>query len=158
MSQTRDLTDLTVILPIAVSCVTVFSVVVSVTAFVLYNRFKVQQLEKDLERDGTAEAERRDEEKRLDSERWERENQRRQAEQRENEESLKVIHARIDAETTRLRLELEGLRKENQERDERSRARDEQLSDKIAALNVAVVELRTEFRVRHNGDKPEGCE
>lgn len=135
MDQARNLTDLTVILPIAVSCVTVLGAVVSVVYFIARNKFKTDHLEAERQRDAEIQRER-------DA-----------LEAAAHEEKLKVIHAKFDAENTRLRIELERLRAENQQQEERSRKRDEALSEKIAALNIAVVAIQTEMKIRNgNGE------
>lgn len=136
-------TDLAVILPIAVSCMTVFGAVVSATGFVLFNRFKLQQLEQDRK----ADIERR----RLEQARDE-EHRRRDDEARKQE--LDVVRAKIEAEATRLRLELEQAKAANRESDDRSRERDERLAEKIANLNGAVIKVQADLE---NHVKGGGC-
>lgn len=126
MQPTLELTDSRVMFPILVWAITILGAVVAVTGFLFRNHFALQELEKNRAVDHAA-----------------------------NLEAIRVVHAKLDAEATRLRIELEEAKRANREGEERSRERDEQLSRKIESINIGLVELRTKFHA-HNGGKGSG--
>lgn len=136
--QSPEVSGLITLLAIVVPLCSAVAFVVTVTAYILTNRMRLEALEKEKAQENERTKEVRD-----------REERHLLIKEEARRQELENVRKTLEAEISRLRVELESLRRDNAKRDEL-------LADKIQNLALTVTELRADMR--NHIDKTEKTE